>query len=65
MSSSGNWRGTEHEKQFTCVCLMCGLVFLSSRDWSKTCSAAHRKALARYVKKHGTEPAQPPNHSTK
>lgn len=65
MARGGNWRGTEHEKQHTCVCVWCGLVFRSSRDLAKTCSDAHRHALSRYVKRHGKPPEQPPAHELK
>ena len=50
-SRKGNWRGTEHEEKYTCVCEWCGITFPSSRELAASCSDAHRQALARARKK--------------
>jgi len=41
------------------ICLWCGRVFCAKRPDAKTCKAAHRVALSRYVSEHGRPPLFP------
>lgn len=50
-SRKGNWKGTEHEEKYTCVCERCGVVFPSSRELATSCSDGCRQALCRAKKK--------------
>lgn len=49
----------ENSIRYFPLCLWCGHEFPAKRPDAKTCEAAHRVALARYVKKHGGPPMFP------
>jgi hypothetical protein len=64
MSKGGNRRRTKHEPKYVIECEWCGLVFLSSRELTRTCSDAHRQGLARWERKGRAESGPPPDART-
>jgi len=49
----------EYSIRYFPLCLWCGAEFVAKRPDAKTCSATHRTALTRYVRKHGQPPMFP------
>jgi hypothetical protein len=51
MARKGNWRGSKHHLGYVNQCERCGVVFVSARDLTRSCSDACRQALCRAAKK--------------